>query len=141
MKKGFALTLDAVIAILITSSLLAGVSYFWSDISRNELVLDRMAADVLFILDHNETLKGMDETKIDNTISDLLPSSVDYDYNITYYDVPGLTLIGSNSTSTLDQNQDILVTVRTIPIFENESSSVPIKELDMIAKAKLEVSV
>lgn len=142
-RHGFALTLDAVIGIIIASSLLTAFFSFY-DIPTQEATLhQRTASDALFILDEENIVNctGVDENEINNTINETIPPEFSYSYNISCFEVDGssTSFVRRMSWDGIDNRSDVSIAVRPIPVYiQHGQTGIP--RLDNISRAEIGVA-
>ena len=95
MKKGFVLTMDVAISIVITGLILLTVSQLNIIDAFPELEAKRLATDIVAALDYTGVLDTYDKNKIEANLSRLLPSNLNMSMIIKRF----------NSTSLLSEIQ------------------------------------
>ena len=89
MRHGFVFSLDTALAITIAVIIISGISFNLlkgqSDVFGN-LYLSKLANDALITLDKNGTLETLDYTRINATLTSILPNNLAFKLNITVYE-------------------------------------------------------
>lgn len=88
MRKGFAFSIDALLAVVVAIILIAGI---FTNISRDKnkvenAYLQKVANDILVTLNKNKTLDTLNKTLIENILNEVTPAAIDYTLNITVYE-------------------------------------------------------
>lgn len=143
MRNGFALTLDAVIGVIIASAMLTAFFSFYNTPTQQATLHQRYAADTLFVLDQENVVNctGVDETVINDTINDVIPSEFAYSYNITCFQVNGNTVTQTRNMqwSGLPTQSEVRFAARPIPVFQQHPVT-GITRLDNISRAQIGVA-
>jgi hypothetical protein len=142
-RKAFVFTLEAVIGVLIGSSILTGFFAFYDLPTQQTTLHQRTATDALYILDEENILTGTpdtDEQDINDTLNSVIPPEFQYRFNVTYFNVAGGTVSATGehaNFSTLSPKSNVIYDVRPILIFDR-SGNFP--QLDKIARVKIGVA-
>jgi len=88
MRKGFAFSIDALLAVVVATILIAGIS---TNILRDKnkvenAYLQKISNDILVTLNKNKTLDTLNKTLIENILSEVIPDTIAYTLNITVYE-------------------------------------------------------
>ena len=127
MSKGFAFSLDSLLAI-ITLSLFLAALFFLSAQSEEDpypsIILKKQAGDVLITMDKTGELATLNTTLINNSLNSTLASSISWYMNITYYNyssgafnVAGNVTFGANDSNA----SEIVAAQREFLVFANRS--------------------
>ena len=87
-KKGFFFAIDSLIAVIIAFVLIVGIAVFVNkaqDDKLSTLYLEKIANDILFTINKNKTLETLDQIKIQNVLSGVLPKNLAATLNITTF--------------------------------------------------------
>lgn len=143
-NKGFVFTIDAIVGAAIIAFVVLSFTFTVKQPVENDRILERQAVDTLFILEERGDIATKDKATINQTIREFLPSSVSYTYTVQYYDVAS---DGSLSFDTeihedfVPEDEDVVFSLRPVPITADESGTSNIQDLSQIAKARLGVSL
>ena len=88
MSRGFALSLDALLSIVILSIFIIGLAYFSSQTEADpftSLVLKKQASDTLLVLDKNGQLSLLNSTQLNSSLTSILPSALAWNLTISEY--------------------------------------------------------
>lgn len=110
MRKGFFFTLDTFFAILIAIVLIAGITISLgksSESSFTKIYLAKKANDALVFLDKNQTLETLDQTKIQNTLQEILPSQLNASLRLRVYNLATTFNLENTITATKPNNSVI----------------------------------
>jgi len=125
MAKGYVFTMDMVLSIVILTVFLISISFFFSrvDDPYSNIVLQKEADDVLIVLDKFGELSTLNSTVLTNSLNSMLPRSVKWNMELTYYSYAGgFTLVGNNTFGSAYQGAREVVSVdRPFLTFENKS--------------------
>lgn len=142
--KGFVFTVDAIVGAAIITFVLLSFTFTVKQPVREELVLERLAVDVLAVLEERGTLDSRDRDSINTTVRELLPSTVRYAFFIDYFNVTaggGLTFDRTIVVNLVPEDKDAIFASRPVPLLINEASSSKVKNVTAIAKMRLGVSL
>ena len=106
MSKGAIATIDIILAIAVASIILLSLSAAPQGKYQN-LALERTANDVLTVLDKQDTLETVNQSEINSSLQQLLPTNVDAHLVVTCYSYCGD--IGKNCTTKFYLNNTFAV--------------------------------
>lgn len=141
MRKGFIFTMDAMFAMVIATAVIIGAYSLIGHRSNDVVVMDRIASDILFVLDENESLR-LQNSSVKSIIDGLMPSNMKYMYNFTFFNVTGSSLAqdGVYYFNGVSAESDLVISIRAVPVFERETGS-SARNMTRIVRARLGVSV
>lgn len=124
MARGFALTLDATLAVIVLTMFLAVYSFLSSqamDDPHVSLVLEKEADDLLVVLDKAGILPCMDEGLISDAINETLPSHIGWNMEMEYYNYTDGFVLSGNGTLGQERPDDSRESVaqREFTVIEN----------------------
>jgi len=87
-EKGFFFAVDSLIAVVIAFIFIVGVVFFVNRASEDKfanLYLEKVANDILFVMNKNETLQSLDNNKIQGVLAGVLPKNLAANLNVTTF--------------------------------------------------------
>ncbi len=87
-RKGFALSIDALLSVSILAMFLFAFAYLSSSPQSDSfvsLIMKKQAMDLLLVMDKNGAFASMDVNQINQTIRSTLPYSFAYQLDVVYY--------------------------------------------------------
>lgn len=126
MSRGFALSIDALLAVVIAGIFVLTIAFLSGNAKESpypKLIMKKQANDVLIVLDKTGELALSNSTVLNTSVNQLLPSSLTWKMNVYYYNYSSgfnpannLTL-GSNYSS----DDTIVGAQREFVTFSNSS--------------------
>lgn len=125
MSKGYIFSIDMVLSIIILAVFLISISFFLSRVDDpfSNIILQKEADDALIVLDKYGDLSTLNSTVITNSLNSMLPRSVKWNMELSYYNYSGgFALAGNNTFGSAHQQAKEMVSVdRPFLTFENGS--------------------
>ena len=126
MNKGFALTLDATLAIMVLALFLmvyAFLSYQAMEDPHIPLVLEKEADDLLIVLDKTGVLSSRNVSLINQTMNQTLPGYLSWNMEMEYYNYTDGFALEANETfgGNYSEVEKRAVAQREFVVFENRS--------------------
>ncbi len=88
MSKGFALSIDALLAIVIAAILIFTIAFLSGNAKESQyqnLIMKKQINDVLIVMDKTGEFASMNSTLINASITELFPSSYSWRLKMSYY--------------------------------------------------------
>ncbi|MBN2122328.1 hypothetical protein JW721_04730 [Candidatus Micrarchaeota archaeon] len=126
MARGFALTLDATLAVIVLMLFVSVYSFLSSQAMEDPhvpLVLEKEANDLLIVLDKQELLPSMDEALLGEALNETLPGHVKWNMEMEYYNYTDGFVLSGNSTFGSERPEESRESVaqREFMVIENAS--------------------
>ncbi|MBI4154813.1 hypothetical protein HY498_01865 [Candidatus Woesearchaeota archaeon] len=82
--KGFIYSLDAVVAIILVTAVIAAFSLSIENrLNPNSIILKKISADLINVLNEKGSFQNLDTQYIDSEIKNVLPKNYKFEYEIT----------------------------------------------------------
>jgi hypothetical protein len=126
MARGFALTLDATLAVIVLMLFVSVYSFLSSQAMEDPhvpLVLEKEANDLLIVLDKQGILPSMNETLMGEALNDTLPAHINWNMEMEYYNYTDGFVLAGNGTFGFERPEESRESVaqREFVVIENAS--------------------
>lgn len=126
MARGFALSIDALLSVIILSLFISAIYFFSSQTSNNQhnpLLLKKQADDLLIMLDNSGDLSTLNSTVIGQSINSSIYPSLDWNMELRSYNYSSGFVEDTNTTfgSNYSSIENLVLSQREFLIFQNNS--------------------